>query len=269
MKPAKNTVGKMPGVPRKRASGKISKEPSPPMTNDKSVSSGAPAPETSTEKYVKIPAKVYEKMSAIYFKYRNDEKKRQETKTNEDVLQDAMFKLNFELNEINQKQQVTLRKANSELKLHEETIAYLEKELKEQKELQQKIQQCNLIRYHIIRMEDHKLTKYHMLILYYDGHIKLNEWKRMELEFPRPVTPQIAIEHGDYFIKRYKIMRKVLKSCKCTDDETTCDGCHEIRERFNQEMIEYKGRPVQWGFDCELGFITELDEDFQDCVFYE
>ena len=266
--PAKN---KMPGVPRKRTAGAISKEPSPPLTkNDGSVSSGtSPNPGNSSQKYVKIPAKVYEKMSEVYYKHRNDEKKREETKANEDVLQDSMFRLNYELNEINQRQQSTLRKANSELKLQEEKISDLERELKEQKELQQKIQQCNLLRYHIIRMEDHKLTKYHLLVLYYEGVIDLNEWKRMETEFPRPVTPQIAIEHGDYFTKRYKILRKVIKSCKCTDDEITCDGCYETRERFNKEMIEYKGRRVQWGFDCELDFMTELDKDFQDCVFYQ
>ena len=64
-------------------------------------------------------------------------------------------------------------------------------------------------------------------------------------------------------------MRKVIKSCKCTDDEKTCDGCHETREQFNKEMIEYKRRQVKWGFDCEFDFMTELDKDFQDCVFYK
>ena len=265
MKPA---INKMPGIPRKRTAGQTSKEPSPPLTNDRSVSSNAANPGTSAQKYVKIPANVYEKMSKVYYQHRNNEKKRQETK-NKEELQDSMFRLNYELNEINQKQQSTLRNANSELKYQKRIIADLERELKEQKELQQKIQQCNLLRYHIIRMEDHKLTKYHLLILYYDGLVGLQEWKRIETEFPRPVTPQIAIEHGDYFIKRYKIMRKVLKSCKCTDDDTTCDGCRETRQRFNKEMLEYKGRQVKWGFDCEFDFMTELDKDFQECVFYK
>ena len=265
MKPA---INKKPGIPRKRTAGQTSKEPSQSLKNDGSASNSSSIPGTSAQKYVKIPAQVYEKMSAIYYKHRNDEKKRQETK-NEEVLQDSMFRLNYELNEINQKQQATLRNANSELKYQKRIIADLERELKEQKELQQKIQQCNLLRYHIIRMEDHKLTKFHLLILYYGGIINLNEWKRMETEFPRPVTPQIAIEHGDYFIKRYKIMRKVLKSCKCTDDDTSCDGCNETRERFNKEMIQYKGRYVQWGFDCEFDFMTDFDKDFQDCVFYK
>ena len=269
MKPA---INKMPGIPRKRTAGKTSKEPSPPLTNDGNVSSNVSNLGTSSQKYVKISAQVYEKMSAIYYQHQKDEKNRQETKNEKqkvEILQDSMFRLNYELNEINQKQQATLRNANSELKYQKRIIADLERELKEQKELQQKTQQCNLLRYHIIRMEDHKLTKFHLLILYYDGIINLNEWKRMETEFPRPVTPQIAIEHGDYFIKRYKIMRKVLKSCKCTDDDTACDGCHETRERFNKEMIEYKGRQVKWGFDCEFDFMTELEKDFQDCVFYK
>ena len=76
----KPVINKMPGIPRKRTAGQTSKEPSPSLKNDESVSSSASNPGTSAQKYVKIPAQVYEKMSAIYYQHRNVEKKCQETK---------------------------------------------------------------------------------------------------------------------------------------------------------------------------------------------
>ena len=261
----KPTMNKMSGVPRKRTAEQMSKEPSPPSTSPEIV----PTPGPTSEKFVKISASLYEKMAKSYYKKRLEEKKRHETQQNEATSENAMFKLNYELNSINHRQQETLRKANSAMKYHKERAAELEQELKDQKKLQQKIQQCNLLRYHIIRMEDYNLTKYHLLILYYDREIEENEWKRMETEFPRPITSQIAIEYHDYFIKRYKIMRKLLKSCKCLDDETTCDGCREIREWFSNDMIKYKGRRVRWGFTSELKFITETDDDFETECAYE
>ena len=279
MKPAMN---KMPRVPRKRTIDQMSKEPSPPLASTTKVST----PRPSTEKYVKIPEAVYEKMAQSYYKNLFDEKKKPESEHKEDTLEDAMFKLNYELNAMNYKQQKALQKANLVVKDQEarikqlekeskdqkglqEKIIGLEKELKDQKELQLKVQQCNLLRHLIMDMENNKLTKYNLLILYYDGELKVDEWNRIDTEFPRPITSQIAIDQHDYLIKRYKTLKKVLRACKCLDDETTCDGCRQIRERFNNEMIEHKGRPVRWGFTSELQFISETDnEDFEDeCIY--